>query len=773
MNPNAFTPGPKWKSADDNVMLLASGDFAEARFPELASSRPVRPAFIVGRDKELDDIAGRVRDRWVVNVVGPAGVGKTTVASEVIWRVSDRYDETLWIPLDQASPRSDLWEFIHSRASLSATPDRSAEEAVILALRQRNAALVIDNCEHRLTAVRSLVRRVLAECPRIALLLTSRERLPLSQIGENVELRGLQVPPDSAVNEADIKEYPSVALFLHTSKTVSPLIQFDTAAIRDVEQICRNLDGLPLAIELAASYANVLSARETLNQLGRNLGLLEGNGSERHDSLTLAVDWSYQLLDQDLQRLWCELSIFNGGADLEAIENVCSRGALPLAVLVRQLWEKSMVQIETHENSSRFLLLNSLRHYASSTLDQTGSKNDIETRRDQYFDSWIAVQEPLMRKSDQHIHIQETTVEYGNLLSSMRHSRMNGDGRIALGIAGNLWRFWRVRGLYGDGLEMLDDLLETFVEPTKQRSRALCAAGNLAFWRGDLNEALSKLNEAYEVAVASNDVEWGQPFALLISGMVCLEVDDEPTEAETRLGRAMSAWSALGDSTGIYLSLFGLAACARLRGDHKKALALEASCSDALVQHDDLWAAASCLYGLGTRAEQDGDPASAEELFSASLPIWRLLSDAPGLAKCLVSLGRLGVSSNFRHSLELLKESLLIQVLSPDTARASDGLFLAALCCDSAGLYEDAVKLSTASIRSRPIGASRRESRLWEESVKSKISGYDELGNRVMSVVRQGENLISIGPRGDIDIIRAVKEALNITDRLIKESSED
>jgi predicted ATPase/class 3 adenylate cyclase len=362
-------------------------DDLDDEFPPLQATEvvdgnlPSSPTSFVGRGDELGELEGLLRSSRLVTLTGVGGTGKTRLALEVAADLGDRFpDGRWWCELGPVDDPAAVPATVAEALGLLSQPGRSTAEAIVEAYRSKRALLVVDNCEHVLDQAADLVDAVLAGCGDVVILATSRE--PLRCAGERV----WSVPsldPDTAGAEL----FDARASAAHRSYAPG-----DPAVV----EISRRLDGLPLAIELAAARVRTLAPAELLAGLDDRFRLLRGGrrrGLERHQTLTAAIDWSYRLLDDDERALFDRLSVFAGGFDLDSVEVVCAGGPVDAASVIdvlERLVDRSLVVAEPAERGTRFQLLETLRQYAESRLDERG---EVEATRGRHRDHYVAVAE--------------------------------------------------------------------------------------------------------------------------------------------------------------------------------------------------------------------------------------------------------------------------------------------------------------------------------------------------------------------------------------------
>ncbi len=362
---------------------------------------PRQVTSFVGRDDEIARVAALVRERSIVTLTGVGGVGKTRLALEVAVEVRDAFPSGAW--LCELAPVVDadaVWDAVASSLGVQPMPTRPLDETVLEYLAPQRLLLLLDNCEHLLSAVAALADRIRGRCSRVAMLATSREGLALS--GEQlVAIPALPVPPPSR-DVAEIADNDAVELFCDRAADVQPDFELKDANAQAVAQLCRRLDGIPLAIELAAARVTSLPPEELLARIDQRFRLLtRGSRSalERHQTLRNTIDWSYNLLGEDEQHAFQRLSVFAGTFSLAAAEAIVTEGD-PLNLL-SSLVDKSLVLVDIASATARYRMLEMIRQYAQERLEDSGDAMNVRRRHAEYFMGVTEVAGPHLRGREQ------------------------------------------------------------------------------------------------------------------------------------------------------------------------------------------------------------------------------------------------------------------------------------------------------------------------------------------------------------------------------------
>jgi predicted ATPase/DNA-binding SARP family transcriptional activator len=388
----------------------ASSDDRAARRPSTDAPQTGHPAggqTLIGRDEELADLAALVEAVPLVTLIGPGGVGKTRLAEQVADVFGDRYqDGVVCCPLAVIREPSSVVTALVDALGARHRGGRPPEETLVGALSTRRVLLVIDNCEHLVSAVASVVESILASCPNVALLATSRE--PLRVASERVwQVAPLAVPPRRATT-AGVGQAPAGALFIARARAAAPSFALTEDNAATVAELCRRLDGIPLAIELAAARVRAMSVDELLTRIDRRFALLTGGPHRedgRHRTLEAVVAWSYDALDEVEARLFDRLSVFAGSFTLAAAERICADGSIRephVAGLVAELVDKSMVVVDRVGADTRYRLLDTLRTYGAARLAESGETVRFQRAHATYHIEFAEEFGPRVRGREEH-----------------------------------------------------------------------------------------------------------------------------------------------------------------------------------------------------------------------------------------------------------------------------------------------------------------------------------------------------------------------------------
>jgi predicted ATPase/DNA-binding CsgD family transcriptional regulator len=470
--------------------------------PRPATTLPAALTSFVGRERELAEVGGLLGRTRLLTLTGAGGVGKTRLALEAARAASEGYSDGVWL-VELASltdpalvPRS-----VAAALALREQPDRPILDILLTALATRRLLLVLDNCEHLLDACAALADALLRACPDLRILTSSRE--PLGIAGETIWRVPSLALPDPARPPAPEEFARSDAVRLFTERAVAALPSFALTAenAAAVAAICRRLDGIPLALELAAARVRALGVEQIADRLDDACRLLTvGNRAAppRQRTLRATIDWSHAMLSEPERTLLRRLSVFAGGWTLAAAEAVGAGediAAPDVLDLLARLVDKSLVQAEERDGEPRYRLLETVRQYAAERLDEAG---EGPAARDQHRDYFLALVEraaPALLGPDQAAWLDRIAVELDNLRAALAWCADH-DPRGGLGLAIRLTYFWRTRCLFAEGRGWLERLLARSPEPTERRAEALLAVAYLAIHLSDLDAARGALTAA-------------------------------------------------------------------------------------------------------------------------------------------------------------------------------------------------------------------------------------------------------------------------------------
>jgi predicted ATPase/serine/threonine protein kinase len=637
---------------------------------------PVQRTGFVGREKEVAAAKELVLrpDVRLVTVTGPGGIGKTRLALQVANGLVERFPGgTHFIPLSALSDpdliASVIVQTLGIREAAGQSPVEILKEHLQHSLRAP-MLLLLDNFEQLVQAA-PMVAELLTVAPNLKVLVTSRAALHV--YGEHeFPVPPLALPDSQSMPPVEVlSQYPAVALFVQRALAVKPDFELDRGNASAVIEICARLDGLPLAIELAAARVKVLSPSSMRMRLASRLQLLTGGARDlpqRQQTLRAAIDWSYDLLSAAEQKLFRRLSVFVGGCNLEGVEAVCdTRGDLDLDPLngMASMVDKSLVQqIEQSSGESRFVMLETIREYALEKLQASGEENSTKRAQAAYC-LVLAEEEATEQSGAQRAEwVERLASEHDNFRAGLEWLTETGDAEWGLRLGTALFRFWDAREYLAEGRDWLGKLLKLAgsAVPTKARARALFAAGALAGEQGDYVSADALIGESQDIARQLGD-KTGVAVSLNALGVFARDRGDVAM-ARALFEESLALWRELGDQKAVARALSNLANVVKLQGEYDRARSLYGECLSIFRELGDRTGIAWSLNYQGDVAREHGDSAAARTLYEQGLAIFREYDDRWGIAGTLADLGSLAreqkdyptAHSMYRESIKYFQE---------------------------------------------------------------------------------------------------------------------
>jgi predicted ATPase len=697
---------------------------------------PRQTTALVGRERETAEVAALVRrpDVALVTLTGPGGTGKTRLALQASADLLDDFPQGVWfVELAPITDKSLVISTITQALGIQETAGLSHMDTLKEYLRDRQTLLLLDNFEQVAEAAPD-VSQLLAACPRLKVMVTSR--LPLRIRGEReYAVPPLGLPPIEAVRgrvgaplaaphivplQPDtLTQYESVRLFIERAQAVKADFEVTNDNAPAVAEICTRLDGLPLAIELAAARVRLLPPQAMLARLQSRLKLLTGGARDvpaRQQTLRNAIEWSYDLLAFVEQQLFRRLAVFQGGRTLEALEAVCNAdGDLQLDVLegVGSLVEKNLLQQrEGHDGEPRFWMLETIHEYAREKLEESGEADALRRAHARYFVELAERAEPHVVSHDQVEWMDRLDEEIDNLravldwsLSAERNDdsdERDGERKrveVGLRLGAALDYFWRVRGYGGEVLEKLEKLL---VHPlaaarTIHLARTLMVAGMLSRLGGRNDRGQVLCEEAVQIARESGNQ---QVLARALHWLGVTFKEDQPEKAEELLSKALELSRQSGDKWGIAHALGDLGGVKGIQANHLERKALHIEALEMSRHIADYAYAIRMLSGLSSIYSSEGQYDTAEMLIREALDLARQLKDKAQTVRMLASLGSSYMKQGrAAEGKALLAESMVLVRELPSKSDLLGALTGASFFASLAGAYEEAERVGEEYLR--------------------------------------------------------------------------
>jgi predicted ATPase len=662
----------------ERVFQVAHPDLPQ-EFPPLRSldvhrhNLPESPNAFVGRERELELVGGLLAEARLVTLVGVGGGGKTRLALESARRVLGSFPDGVFF-FDLA-PLADPQLVAQAVVSaLGLTLDRVGPEpgAVLEGLAEKLAArrmlVVLDNCEHLVEPAAALAEVLLRRCPGVTVLATSRE--PLGVDGEALwRIPSLSVPPEGAADPGAVAAADAVVLLCHRARTADPSFQLTAGNVGAVAQICRRLDGVPLALELAAARFRMLSPDELAARLDDRFRLLTGGSRtalERHRTLRATFDWGYELLSPAERTMLGRLSVFVGGFDLDAAEAVVPDGEEAASSVIDRddvlgllalLVDRSWVGMERGDVRTRYRLLETIRQYAAEKLDLAGDGDDVRRRHSRhYVERGTFLPDHPLRPHSFYVGAE---LDQDNMRAALERCYAAGDIEACLRLSAGLSRFWGLTGRTVEGRTWLERVLA--VAPPDPSPALVAVLTGLCFvsWRtGQLSEAVAYAERARALAGAIGD-EAGEATATAILGAL-VQCRGELDEGERLMLEVDQRYEAAGNRYGLVLTKWGLGVIAQERGDLRAAADLyERTLALAAGDEESVEMVAQTLATLGPLTAALGDGAKATRFAAEAIETAR----RAGVHQILVMALNRAVETAFRvgqasQAVRYLDESL-------------------------------------------------------------------------------------------------------------------
>ncbi len=619
----------------------------------------------IGREREVEKVQHRLLhpDIRLLTLTGPGGVGKTRLGLEVARQVRHQFaDGVCFVALAPISDPALVPSAIAQALGVKQGAGQSVTEALEQYLRERQLLLLLDNFE-RLLEAGPPIAQLLAACPRLKMLVTSRVILRLQR--EHV----CEVPPltlPAAGHQASpeqLGQYEGIRLFAERARASSSEFMITTENAPAVTELCRQLDGLPLAMELAAARVRLLPPDAMLARLGNRLALLTDGARDlpdRQRTLRATLDWSYDLLSVAERSLFARLAVFVGGWSLEAAEAVCNADDETEALHhMSALVNKSLVKQQADiQHEARFTMLETVREYALERLEESGELERLRRRHAAYFlkmaeEAELALQGPL-----QAAWLDRLETEHDNFRAALSWSLTSqGDTEMGMRLTGALSHFWYVRGHHSESRMRLQSALERSSDAITARAKVLFGAGQLAWFQGELVRANTLLKESLTLYRDLED-EAGAAYALLFLGRTAISQGDYGQGAAL-VEESLTLFHQQGNMWGSAWALIVLGAGALSEGSVDWAAATFEESLTLYKNLENMQGMALALIYLGRAAHMQGEVVRSNAILEESLALFKDLGDSRGVAEVLLELGRVArAQGNYMRSLKLCRESL-------------------------------------------------------------------------------------------------------------------
>jgi predicted ATPase/class 3 adenylate cyclase len=627
-------------------------DFPPLRTRSLRPSNlPAELSSFVGREQEITEVKRLLESARLVTLTGPGGAGKTRLSQHVAASAAWKYaDGICFVALGATSHPELVPNTIAKALGVIEQPNRPLVDLLERYLSNKEMLLVLDNYEHVLEAA-TLVAELLAAAPELCALVTSREVLRLN--GEyKYRIPPLTTPdPSSAASPAELSTNESVALFVQRAQAASPNFRLTEENARAVASICARLDGLPLAIELAAARIKLFSPAQILERLENRLGLLTHGSRDlpaRQRTLRNTIDWSYNLLDGDERRLFARMGVFTGGRSLEAVETVCAPG-LGIDALdgLESLINKSLLhQEEGPGGEPRFTMLETIHEYARERLSQSGEEQEVRVRHLNFFLSLAEAMEPGYRRSGQLLLLDRTEAELGNLRAAFEWAMEMEQVEAAARMISAVDYFLYYRDRFVEGYRWFKLVLDMRAAiPLEHQTRFLLAAGRLAWVNTEVSQSRKLYRKVLLLALDLKD-RCNQGWSLINLAATSIGQLEEYAAAIELCQEGVAIFRELDGKPGIAQGLNILGELARAAGDYTTAGQVYEECMAVCQETGETFRETMTLSNLAFVATHEEDYARARNLLLSAIKRWREIGSLYGITTDLAfiagPLARLG-----------------------------------------------------------------------------------------------------------------------------------
>ncbi len=658
---------------------------ARGRVASLTTNLPIASTPLVGRDEDLSSLVELVRGHRVVTITGPGGVGKTSLVLELGRQLgSESFGSVLFVALADIVNPAEFIPAIANALDVKEAEGRTLFEGLVALIDGRKTLLLLDNLEQVVTATPEITK-LLQRCSDLRVVATSRTPLRISGEQE-YPLAALSLPPSSGTDSAEsLLAYPSVALFVERARANRGSFELTDANAAAVATICRRLDGLPLAIQLAASRLRLLSPEALLERLNHALDVLTSGTRDapvRQQTLRATIDWSYSLLTPSEQRLFRRLTVFAGGCSVEDVEAVCADPDDSSSLdSLESVLDKALVQLDPR--GIRLSMLQTVAEYAREQLDASGETVPVALRHARHYADIARAVRLGVEGADQIASLQRGIADEGNIVAALDTLLMearNADTsacETGMQMCGDLLLYWHIRGKNLTARQYAQAFLDadTVGAPSVGRAGALLTAALASWTLGEFERSNAEVIQAHTVAVEVNadrercyarflgglgqigfnleqglawtsealklaqaiGFQWAEGFALTIDGLL-QTVCNEPGKARERYEQALAIQGRIGDEEGAGLSLGGLAQLAAMSGEYAGALDFYERSLAAFRACGDRAEEARILSEMAWAQLQNGDSAQARRLFFDSVHAYTDVASVRGIGLSLVGL---------------------------------------------------------------------------------------------------------------------------------------
>ncbi len=690
---------PESDASADGIAPVAPRQLASAE------KLPVQLTSFVGRGNDLEALEDLAGEQRLITLTGPGGIGKTRLAIELASALRDAHPDGVWfVDFSKISTDEEVWSAIGSARGVREHESGDLAAVITRHIGPDRGLMLADNCEHVVAGVAAATERLLVDCPGLRILATSRE--PLKAASEVVwPVAPLRIPqPAPDLGAEDVAGFDAVRLLADRLTALNARFVLDDESAPALARICAVVDGIPLALELAAARAAVIGPVEVSELLAEHHELLEGgrrSAAPRQQSYEATVRWSYDLLQAEEQRFFRSLALFRGGFDLSAAEQISGASPGDIPTLVARLGDASLISRDTVAvGSGRYRMLEPVRQAAANLLREHDGESGVrEAHRDYYRELATRVGRGL-RSHDQASFMRLVDVDRANLQAAFEDSSASGDAETALIIASALAPFMQVRGQLSEGRKLVASALDVGAGPDELRATTLVDLANLSFFQCDYSEMADYADAALDL-IDPKEHQVVAADALAVQGLAALKRRDRAS-AHRLLDESQRLYEDAGDSWGVGTALSYQGLVSLDEGDMAAARQSYEASLARLRGDGESWVTAFALCALGNLARAAGDRNLADSLLTEALSMSQRMDDTWGVARAEAYLGRLRIDDGELETAATLLTDSLDRFLRmgdrEDTALCLEGI--AALVA-AQGDAESAVELFGAGRRIR------------------------------------------------------------------------
>jgi predicted ATPase/class 3 adenylate cyclase len=604
----------------------------------LPNNLPVQLTSFIGRERELSEIKQLLTTTHLLTLAGPGGTGKTRLSLQLGAEVLKDFLDGVW--LVELAPLADptlVTQTVAATLGVREQPARTLLDALMDYVRAKSMLLILDNCEHLIETCAQLANSLLRAAPRLKIVATSREALGIA--GETAyRVPSLPLPEQRQLHDPDaLAQNDCVRLFMDRALAAYPSFRFKEKNAPAIADICRRLDGIPLAIELAAARTKIFPPEEIATRLDDRFRLLTGGSRtalERHQTLFALIEWSNNLLSEAERTLLRRLSVFAGGWSFGAAQTVCSEDLNEeMMDLLTHLVDKSLVAVEAESHEGRYRLPETIRQYARDKLFESGEVEHARDRHLEFFLQFAEAAEPKLRGAEQIKWLNRVETEHDNVRTALAWSLESRKSDRALKLAGALYYFWVLRGYWSESQRWLEDALAL----SEHEQNKKIAAGIYSPIRAEMAQRAKALYGAVLSNVATMNVK----------------------RARTIVEESLRLWREIGDKWWMAVALELAALIMSLEGEYESALARLKEGLSLAREIEDPWPLAVCLIRFGDALKPRGEAAAARPFLEEGVAVARIIGDRAVLSEGLRELGSLYYADGELTAAESLTEEAL------------------------------------------------------------------------------------------------------------------